>query len=66
MKAVLEINKNDLNMHLVEVLNALFKRNVTEIVIRKSTVKLDEFDKSLNIEDVMQSLKDYGHNIIIF
>ena len=45
MKAVLEIDVNDLNTHLLEVLTALFQQNVTEVVIRKSTIILEEYDK---------------------
>jgi len=65
MKAVLEIGKNDLNLQLIEVLTALFNQNVTEIVIRKSTIKLEEFDKSQKVDDIMQSLKEYGHNSLL-
>ncbi len=43
MKAVLEIEKNDLNVHLIEILNAFFQQDVTEILIRKNAVKFEEF-----------------------
>ncbi len=65
MKAVLEIDVNDLNTHLLEVLTALFQQNVTEVVIRKSTIILEEYDKSSKIEYIIQSLKDYGHNALL-
>ena len=52
-------------MQLVEILSSLFKQDVTEIVIRKNTIKLEEFDKNLNVEDVIFSLKDYGHNELL-
>jgi hypothetical protein len=62
MKAVLEIGINDLNIQLVEILTALFKKDITEVVIRKSAVTLEPFDKTQKLEDVMQSLKEHGHN----
>jgi hypothetical protein len=65
MKAILEIGKTDLNMHLIEVITSLFKQNVTEVVIRKSELVPEEFDKTLDLENVMQSLKSAGHNDIL-
>jgi hypothetical protein len=65
MKAVLEIGIRDLNIQLVELLGALFQQNVTEVVIRKSAIKLEEFDKTLKIQDIMFSLKEYGHNELL-
>jgi len=58
----LEIGKDELNIHLVEVINALFKQNVTEVIILKNAIKLEEFDKSMKIEDVVYSLNEFGHN----
>jgi len=65
MKAVLEIGIKDLNMHLVEILSSLFQQDVTEIVIRKSTIKLEEFDKTMKIQDIIFYLKEYGHNELL-
>jgi hypothetical protein len=65
MKAVLEIGINDLNIHLVEVLESLFQQDVTEVLIRKSTIQLEEFDKTLKFQDVMKSLKDSGYNELL-
>jgi hypothetical protein len=65
MKAVLEIGKDELNIHLIEVINALFNQDVTEVVIRKNAIKLEEFDRSLKLEEVVYSLKEYGHNELL-
>jgi hypothetical protein len=65
MKAVLEIGKDELNIHLIEVINALFKQDVTEVVIRKNTIKPEEFDRSLKLEEVVYSLKEYGHSELL-
>jgi len=62
MKAVLEININDLNSNFLEMLRSLLQKNVTEIVIKNRSVQLEEFDKSLSIEEITQSLEDSGHN----
>jgi len=61
MKAVLEINLNELNTNLLEMISSMFKKNVTEIVI-KPTATLEEFDKSLSINEVINSLRESGHN----
>jgi len=65
MKAVLEIGIKDLNMHLIEILSTLFQQDISEVVIRKSTIKLEEFDKTMKIQDIMLSLKEYGHNELL-
>ena len=65
MKAVLEIGIKDLNMHLVEILTSLFKQDVTEVLIRKNSIKLEEFDKSMDIQHIMSNLKEYGHNELL-
>ena len=33
-------------------------KGVLEIVIRKNTIKLEEFDKNLKIPDILSSLKE--------
>ncbi len=65
MKAVLEIDYSDLNINLIEVLDKLFKQDVNEILIRKNTIKIEEFDKTLEIQDIISSLKESGHNELL-
>jgi hypothetical protein len=65
MKAVLEIGKDELNIHLIEVINALFKQDVTEVIIRKNAIKPEEFDRNMKLEEVVYSLKEYGHNELL-
>lgn len=62
MKAVLEIDSNDLNSHLIDVLNSLFQQDISEITLKKSTLKLEEFDKTLKLDEVLSKLKENGHN----
>jgi len=65
MRTLLEIGKDELKIHLVEVINALFKQDVTEVIIRKNAINLEEFDKTLKIKDVVYSLNEYGHNELL-
>ena len=65
MRAVLEIGKDELNIHLIDVINALFKHDVSEVIIRKNAIKLEEFDRSLKLEDVVYSLNEFGHNELL-
>ncbi len=62
MKAVLEINLNELNTNLLEIVRSMFNKNVTEIVLKPQTITLDEFDKSLSISEITNSLQKNGHN----
>ena len=62
MKAVLEINLNELNENLLEMLRSLFQKNVTEIILKPHSISLEEFDKSLSIDEVISSLQKSGHN----
>ena len=65
MRAVLEIGNDELNIHLIEVINALFSQDVTEVVIRKNAIKPEEFDRNMKLEEVVYSLKEYGHNELL-
>jgi len=40
----------------------MFKKNVTEIIIKPQTLNLEEFDISLQVDDVFKSLNDSGHS----
>ena len=62
MKAVLEINLNELNASLLEMVRSMFQTNVTEIVLKPQMITLDEFDKSLSINEITNSLHASGHN----
>ena len=64
MKEVLEIDSNDLNSNLIDVLNSLFQQDFSEITLKKSTLKLEEFDTTLNLDEVMSKLKETGYNYL--
>ncbi len=40
----------------------MFQKNVTEIVIKSQIITLEEFDKSLSINEITNSLEKSGHN----
>ncbi len=44
------------------MVRSLFRKNVTEIVLKPQNIVLEEFDKSLSINEVINSLKKSGHN----
>ena len=62
MKAVLEVNVNELNANFLKMVRNMFEKNVTEIVLKPHAIKLDEFDKSMPMNDVITSLQDAGHS----
>lgn len=62
MKAVLEIGADDLNIQLIEVLNSLFKQEINEITLKKSSLQLEEFDNTLKLDEILLSLKENDHN----
>ncbi len=47
---------------LLEMVRSMFQKNVTEIVLRPQVITLEEFDKSLSISEITNSLQENGHN----
>ena len=62
MKAVLEINLNEIDANFIEIVRSMFQKNITEIVLKPQTITLEEFDKSLSIDKVINSLQNNGQN----
>ena len=62
MKVVLEINLNELNKNFLDMVRSMFQKNVTEIVLKPQSITLEEFDKSLSINEITNSLQENGHN----
>lgn len=62
MRAVLEIEANDLNNQLIDVIDLLFKKNVNEVVLKKNNIVLEEFDSKNDISEIIQSMREAGHN----
>lgn len=63
MKAVLEVEQQDINSNLLKIIGNLFKKDVSEIIIRKHAVRLEEFDKSLEMGEIVSSLNQSGYSI---
>ncbi|NOX47390.1 MAG: hypothetical protein GXO89_10485 [Chlorobi bacterium] len=61
MKAVLEINLNELNSNLLDMVRSMFDKNVTEIILKPQAPTLEEFDQSLSIEEILDSMQKSGH-----
>jgi len=61
MKVTLEINFSDLNKNFVKILSYLFENNIPEITLKRNFVSLEEFDKSIETEQIIESLKQHGH-----
>jgi hypothetical protein len=61
MKVTLEINFSDLNKNFVKILSYLFENNIQEITLKRNFVSLEEFDKSIETEQIIESLKQHGH-----
>lgn len=62
MKATLEINKNEINDSLLKVINELFDKKVTEIVLRPRHVDPEPFESNLTPDQIAEQLKASGHH----
>jgi hypothetical protein len=61
MQAILNIKPNEIDEHLLGIIKELLSRNV-EIVIKKQTVELREFDAALSLEEVMREFSKAGYS----
>ena len=62
MKAVIEIDLNDLNSGFLDMVRSMFQKNVTEIILKRGKIELQEFDKSLSIDEIKDSLEKSGYS----
>ncbi|MEY3220613.1 MAG: hypothetical protein RIT27_1970 [Pseudomonadota bacterium] len=60
MQVVLNVVENEINHELTEVVR-FFERNA-EVIIRKNTIILEEYNQTLPLEETMRtlSMKDYS------
>ena len=61
MQAILNIKPNEIDERLLSVIKELLSRNV-EIVIKKQSVELEQFDKTLPLDDVMREFGKVGYS----
>ncbi len=60
MQAVLNVKSNEIDDKLLNVIKELLSRNV-EVVIKK-TVELEEYNKSISLDNVMQEFGEVGYS----
>lgn len=61
MQAVLNIKLSEIDDRLLTVIEELLSKNV-EIVIKKEVVELEEFDKNIPLDKVMQEFEKFGYD----
>ena len=61
MQAVLNIKPNEIDDRLLNVIKELLSRNI-EIVIKKQFVELEEFDKTLSLDEVVREFGKVGYS----
>ncbi len=60
MQAILNVKSTEIDDKLLNVIKELLSRNV-EIVIKK-TVELEEYDKSISLDNVMREFGEAGYS----
>ncbi len=61
MQAVLNINLSEVDDRLLAVIEELLSKNI-EIVIKKKVVEMEEFDKNLPLDNIMQEFEKIGYD----
>jgi len=61
MQAILNVKLNEIDGSLIKIIKELLSKNA-EVVIRKESLKLEEFDKSLPLQKVMDDLAKTGYS----
>jgi hypothetical protein len=61
MQVTLNVTLTEIDKNLLTLIRNLLSQNA-EIILRKAPVKLEEFDKSLPLNQVMQDMAQAGHN----
>jgi hypothetical protein len=61
MQAILNIDLNEIDDHLLKIIKELLSRNV-EVVIKKESVKFERFDNSIPLDEVMREFEEVGYS----
>ena len=61
MQAILNVKLSEVNDNLLSVIEELLAKNV-EIVIKKQSVDLDEFDGNIPLDEVMREFEKAEYN----
>jgi len=61
MQAILNVKPCDINDNLLNIIKELLLKNV-EIVIRKEKLELEEYDKSIPLDNVISQFSEAGYS----
>jgi hypothetical protein len=61
MQAILNVKPSDINENLLNIIKELLLKNV-EIVIRKETLHLEEYDKNIPLDNVIREFTEAGYS----
>ncbi len=61
MQAILNVKLNEIDGSLIKIIKELLSKNA-EVVIRKESLHLEEFDKNLPLQKVMDDLEKTGYS----
>ncbi len=61
MQAVLNVKTSEIDESLLSIIKELLSKNV-EIVIRRETFRLEEYDRTLPLDKVMEDFEKAGHS----
>lgn len=61
MQAILKVKPGEIDDRLLSVIKELMLKNV-EIVIKKQTVELEEFDAALPLDEVIREFGEAGYS----
>lgn len=61
MQAILKIKSNEIDDRLLNIIKELLSKNI-EIVIKKQLVELEEFDKTLSLDEINQEFEKVGYS----
>jgi hypothetical protein len=61
MQVTLSVTLTEIDHHLLNLIRNLLAQDA-EIILRKAPVRLEEFDKHLPLNQVMQEMAQTGHN----
>ena len=61
MQAILNVEPNEVDEKLLKVIKELLLKDV-EVTIRKPTLELKEFDRSVSIDEIVREFSDAGYS----
>ncbi len=61
MQAILSVRISEIDASLLNIIKELLSKNV-EIVIRRETCRLEEYDRTLPLDKVMKDFEKAGHS----